>query len=93
MIDATGHLVLVGFDCAQIEGDKDRFHGTTLMRIETQHDFDYRAPELLLGWSHDSAVDCWSFGCILYFMIAGKTGIGLCEAIILMARRNQVAGI
>uniref|UniRef100_A0A0W0F726 Putative AGC/AGC-Unique protein kinase n=1 Tax=Moniliophthora roreri TaxID=221103 RepID=A0A0W0F726_MONRR len=72
MIDATGHLVLVGFDCAQIENDKDRFHDTILLPIETQPDFDYRAPELLLGWSHDSAVDCWSFGCVMYFMIAGK---------------------
>ncbi|KAF8907649.1 kinase-like domain-containing protein, partial [Gymnopilus junonius] len=29
---------------------------------------EYRAPELYLGWCHDGAVDCWSFGMVLYYM-------------------------
>jgi hypothetical protein len=29
------------------------------------------APEFLLGWNHDAAVDCWSFGMLLYYMVFG----------------------
>ncbi|KAJ2926867.1 hypothetical protein H1R20_g10223, partial [Candolleomyces eurysporus] len=32
----------------------------------------YQAPEILLGWAHDSVVDCWGFGMVLYFMFFGK---------------------
>lgn len=31
----------------------------------------YCAPELLLGWAHDAAVDCWSFGAVFYFLVFG----------------------
>ncbi|KAF7350983.1 AGC/AKT protein kinase [Mycena sanguinolenta] len=32
---------------------------------------EYQAPEIFLGWAHDSAVDCWSFGALLHFLLAG----------------------
>ncbi|KAJ2914417.1 hypothetical protein MD484_g5990, partial [Candolleomyces efflorescens] len=32
----------------------------------------YQAPEILLGWAHDSVVDSWGFGMVLYFMYFGK---------------------
>lgn len=33
---------------------------------------DYQAPEILLGWAHDLAVDCWSFGLLLCLMLEGN---------------------
>ncbi|KAI0935627.1 hypothetical protein AcV5_003997 [Taiwanofungus camphoratus] len=32
----------------------------------------YQAPELTLGWAHDCAVDWWSFGLVLCFMLTGR---------------------
>ena len=32
----------------------------------------YRCPEIILGLPYDSAVDMWSFGCILCEMITGR---------------------
>ncbi|KAF8341728.1 kinase-like domain-containing protein [Amanita rubescens] len=31
----------------------------------------YTAPEVILGWTHDSAVDSWGFGIVLYYMLIG----------------------
>lgn len=31
----------------------------------------YRAPEIVLGITYNSAIDMWSFGCILYELYAG----------------------
>jgi serine/threonine protein kinase len=32
----------------------------------------YRAPEVVLGLEADTAIDVWSFGCVLYEMLMGK---------------------
>jgi dual specificity tyrosine-phosphorylation-regulated kinase 2/3/4 len=31
----------------------------------------YRAPEIILGITYTSAIDMWSFGCILYELFTG----------------------
>ncbi|KAF9446787.1 kinase-like protein [Macrolepiota fuliginosa MF-IS2] len=68
IFDKHGHIVLSGLE-----------HGTILQQHEkcfrdptTQNNRPYQAPELLLGWSHDTLVDSWSFGMVLYYMFHGK---------------------
>jgi len=38
-----------------------------------EHDqmYVYTAPEVILGWTHGSAVDLWGFGIVLYYMLIG----------------------
>ncbi|KAK5149006.1 hypothetical protein LTR04_000202, partial [Oleoguttula sp. CCFEE 6159] len=36
----------------------------------------YRAPELILGFRYDSAIDVWSIGCTLYELYTGKILFG-----------------
>ncbi|KAJ7287046.1 hypothetical protein C8J57DRAFT_1495527 [Mycena rebaudengoi] len=67
IVDNTGHIVLCNFSSAvfvsssQVQGNK-----SPSAAIENQ------APEVLLGWGHDFAVDCWSLGILLHFLLAGK---------------------
>ncbi|KAK0506644.1 kinase-like domain-containing protein [Armillaria luteobubalina] len=65
MIDAEGHIMLTGFDDAVMLGEDSDL---------TSHYccYEYRAPELLLGWSYDFAVDCWGFGALFYFILLGQ---------------------
>ncbi|KAF9261972.1 kinase-like protein [Marasmius fiardii PR-910] len=69
MIDAGGHIVLVDFEHTFV--DTEHVACTSGTVYCPNQDYEYRAPELLLGWTHDYAVDCWGFGCILYFMMYG----------------------
>jgi hypothetical protein len=32
---------------------------------------EYQAPERILGWKCDGAVDCWGFGILLYIILVG----------------------
>ncbi|KAF5338232.1 hypothetical protein D9758_012843 [Tetrapyrgos nigripes] len=76
LIGSDGHFCLTGFDFAcspypkrsSVIPAKD---GSNAKQVPTR-DYEYRAPELLLGWTEDEAVDSWSFGCLLYFMAVGK---------------------
>ncbi|KAG7090578.1 hypothetical protein E1B28_009685 [Marasmius oreades] len=81
MIDATGHIVLVGFEHTCVETEHTLCASGAVRCAEQEH--KYQAPELLLGWTHDYAVDCWGFGCVLYFMMYGlhpfPVGIGGCD--------------
>ncbi|KAK1224969.1 hypothetical protein PQX77_012118 [Marasmius sp. AFHP31] len=86
-IDGDGHIVLIGFEHAYVENDSDRSQYSSAREsvsfaLSSQH--EYRAPEVLLGWTHDYAVDCWGFGCVLYFMLYGEhpfplDGVGVIE--------------
>ena len=72
MIDAGGHIVLIGFEHAYVDNDSERSQfsqSRASFSCDPKH--EYRAPEVLLGWAHDYAVDCWGFGCILYYMFYG----------------------
>jgi len=70
MIDGEGHIVLTCFECAGFFGPSRSFLSGNRLMAESESK-DYHAPEILLGWSHDSAVDCWGFGMLLYFMFLG----------------------
>ena len=66
MIDSFGHIVLTGFGraqsiCSNNQRDPTRPCGSG----------EYQPPEMILGWNHDLAVDCWSFGILLYMMLVG----------------------
>ena len=68
MIDSQGHIVLTGFGHAECSSLKGGVNCTG-----SHHDLgEYQSPESILGWKHDYAVDCWSFGILVYMMQAGK---------------------
>ncbi|KAK0433935.1 kinase-like domain-containing protein [Desarmillaria tabescens] len=69
VIDAEGHIMVTGFDDAVMLGEDSDL---------TSHYccYEYRAPELLLGWSYDFAVDCWGFGALFYFILLGQHAFG-----------------
>lgn len=65
LLDARGHVVLTDFGLSKIVANRktNTFCGTA----------EYLAPEILRGESYDQSVDWWSFGTMLYEMIAGIT--------------------
>ncbi|KAJ7188812.1 kinase-like domain-containing protein [Mycena filopes] len=63
-VDHTGHLVLSNFCNATT------FSPDTACGMPPTAAMEYQAPEILLGWAHDFAVDCWSFGLLLHFLLA-----------------------
>lgn len=84
LIDADGHIVLTGFADATVVGiaSPRDFFGTRQSPLQhgsfayNTPDLDeWSAPELILNWSHDSAVDSWGFGMVLYFMITGQVSV------------------
>ncbi|KAF8168459.1 hypothetical protein B0H34DRAFT_855162 [Crassisporium funariophilum] len=79
MLDADGHVVLTNFRCAsflpQTVPNGDEGYDTTLSSFERDIT-EYQAPEIILGWAHNTAVDCWGFGILLYFMLFGSFPFG-----------------
>lgn len=72
MIAQDGHIVLAGFECAKkLEDPTDC--GTT-SNCGTQ---EYQAPEMIMGWKYDFAVDCWGFGIFLCMMHFGQVSKSL----------------
>ena len=71
MLGADGHLVLTNFDCAEFLPASANTRSTTSTTAFERGRIQYKAPEVLLGWSHNFAVDCWGFGIILYFLFFG----------------------
>ncbi|KZT08985.1 kinase-like protein [Laetiporus sulphureus 93-53] len=73
LIQPDGHIALTDFGYAQINPigkqdvavDKDAPSAAPTKGI-------YRAPEVIMGWAHDAAVDWWGFGLILCFMLTGS---------------------
>lgn len=67
MIDSDGHIILSGLEYAKLV----EHSGKVQEIIETTPEAkEYHAPELLLGWAHDFAVDCWGYGLLLHFMLS-----------------------
>lgn len=80
MIDGRGHAVITGFGCAKVIGSslESPIAGNQVRRTDSSCGTrGYQAPEIVLGWTHDFAVDCWSFGIILYYMIFRKVGLNI----------------
>ncbi|KAK7057679.1 AGC/AKT protein kinase [Favolaschia claudopus] len=68
-LDSTGHLVLSNFSNATVLSIGTRCEATPSPAVE------YQAPELVLNWGHDFAVDCWSFGVLLHFLLTGANPV------------------
>ncbi|KAJ7104578.1 kinase-like domain-containing protein [Mycena crocata] len=64
LIDHRGHIVLSNF-CNAIMLPADKHCMPSTASIE------YQAPEILLGWAHDFAVDCWSLGHLIHLLLTG----------------------
>ncbi|KAL5518698.1 hypothetical protein ACEPAH_381 [Sanghuangporus vaninii] len=65
MIAADGHVVLTNFSCAKV---LDQCESTASV-CGTR---EFEAPERILGWTYDYAVDVWSFGILLCVMHFGQ---------------------
>lgn len=73
LLTASGHILLSDFANADYLSHAT---STPQQRIvdftkAEKESVAYCAPELLLGWAHDAAVDCWSFGAVVYFLMFG----------------------
>jgi len=62
MIDKEGYCIMIDFGFAKIVVDK------TYTLCGTP---EYLAPEIIMSKGHDTAADYWSFGVLLYEMLAG----------------------
>ncbi|KAI0358828.1 kinase-like protein, partial [Trametes cingulata] len=70
LIAEDGHIIISDFDNASFLCDDAERCLTTRQKpaLESQ---EYVAPELILGWEHDYAVDWWSFGLVLFWLSTG----------------------
>ncbi|KAJ7032773.1 kinase-like domain-containing protein [Mycena alexandri] len=68
-VDHMGHVILANF-CNATTFSPDMECG-----MPPTAAMEYQAPEILLGWAHDFSVDCWSFGVLLHFLLAGTNPV------------------
>ena len=81
-LDREGHILLTSFGSAEfvkeiIEGEQRSSHMSGMRSTSSV----FRAPEIILGWTHDRAVDCWSFGMVLYYMVFGTASHCLLQVV------------
>lgn len=82
LIGADGHILLTGFSCASVYGpdspraglpnSTSRFSQALRAPSSSVEVNAWTAPEVILGWDCDFAVDSWGLGMVLYFMLTGK---------------------
>ncbi|KAJ6631468.1 kinase-like domain-containing protein [Mycena sp. CBHHK59/15] len=77
LVDHMGHLVLSNFCNATIFSPSKRCQEN----VPSSAAVEYQAPEILLGWTHDFAVDCWSLGNLFHFLLAGKVSTPISDGI------------
>jgi serine/threonine protein kinase len=78
LLDREGHVILSDFGCAKLLSDTPGGDGAASWRQRTSSNcgtLQYQAPEMILGWTHDTGVDIWGLGVVLYMMLAGKVKI------------------
>ncbi|KAI8983255.1 kinase-like domain-containing protein [Trametes punicea] len=68
LIGEDGHLLISGFDDAVFLYD-DAERPLLIRGRQSAGNQEYQAPELILGWEYDYAVDWWSFGLVLFWMM------------------------
>ncbi|KAF9556342.1 kinase-like protein [Agrocybe pediades] len=67
-IETNGHIKITNFSQAFfLTGQRSKPTNTDPRRHPVMS--QYRAPEVYLRWKIDSAVDCWSFGMIMYYLL------------------------
>ena len=76
LIGPDGHIVLTGFSRASVTAfsSPKSEHKAAMAEKEKllQGANVWAAPEVVLGWAHNFAVDCWGFGMLVYFMLTGR---------------------
>ncbi|KAI0638867.1 kinase-like domain-containing protein [Trametes polyzona] len=70
LIGEDGHLIVSDFDDAVFLHDDDERDLVT-PRVPPPNSLQYQAPEMILGWEYDYAVDWWSFGLVLFWVLMG----------------------
>ena len=65
MVDFHGKLKIIDFGSSYKERDVQRIY----TYIQSRY---YRAPEIPLGLGISTAIDMWSFACIIYELLTGK---------------------
>jgi serine/threonine-protein kinase len=69
MVSARGHLTIVDFGIARLlEDNSPRLTAAD----ETVGTLSYMSPEQVAGWDVDGRSDLYSFGCVLYELLAGR---------------------
>ncbi|KAH9949489.1 kinase-like domain-containing protein [Amylocystis lapponica] len=71
-IGADGHIVLAGFERALFINDDGICISDDPDVVDTQEVRPHQAPEIVLGWVHDCAVDWWGFGVVLFYILTGR---------------------
>eukprot|EP00835_Amoeboradix_gromovi_P004915 NODE_418_length_8967_cov_0.347429.p1 type:complete len:672 gc:universal NODE_418_length_8967_cov_0.347429:2307-292(-) len=73
LIDHKGHCKLTDFGLSQINVSQLKKKKSILRKnqVHVVGTPDYLAPELLLGYTNDGAVDWWSLGVVMYEFIEG----------------------
>jgi len=87
------HLKLADFGSASIKDHYYDLKENCFKKIESKEESeelihnnellgtaDYLSPELLYGYTPGFESDLWSYGCIIYFLIAGKTPFCSCSS-------------
>ncbi|KAI8890990.1 kinase-like protein [Backusella circina FSU 941] len=68
LLTASGHIILTDFGLSKFLIESEDYSTQTFCGTA-----EYLAPEVLLGESYSFGIDYWSFGTILYEMLAGIT--------------------
>jgi hypothetical protein len=86
MVSARGHLTIVDFGIARLlEDNSPRLTAAD----ETIGTLSYMSPEQTAGWDVDERSDLYSFGCVLYELLAGRPPFVAQVPMILMRMHMQ----
>eukprot|EP00301_Raphidiophrys_heterophryoidea_P000744 c10372_g1_i2.p1 GENE.c10372_g1_i2~~c10372_g1_i2.p1 ORF type:complete len:491 (-),score=115.78 c10372_g1_i2:18-1391(-) len=66
LLDADGHVVLTGFGLS-----KEAAMIWRARSLQTVQGSEYFAPEIILDFDHNQAVDCWNLGVLIFEMLTG----------------------
>ncbi|GLB36725.1 hypothetical protein LshimejAT787_0310120 [Lyophyllum shimeji] len=73
IVDPAGHIILDGFGASAIlpAPGREKASDSIFCTARVGGSSTFRAPELILGWAHNFAVDSWGFGLLLRYMLTG----------------------
>ncbi|KAI0692604.1 kinase-like domain-containing protein [Cytidiella melzeri] len=80
LLHTSGHILLTGFSKSSFSSPNTPSNGyfpqsSSRSRQTTGWPCamdEWNAPETILGWPEDCAIDIWAFGLVLWFMLTGK---------------------